>query len=84
MTYCLVCAIDSELWIANHLVLHVGITQRDMNFYDYMSDPVTQTKIKSTVRRLWEENIRPRWTFTQPDCTYSWLNDLTEKERMIG
>lgn len=47
---------------------YLGITQRDMNFYDYMIDPVTQTKIKSAVRRLWEEKIRPNWTLTQPDC----------------
>ncbi|KAN0087681.1 D123 domain containing protein [Tylopilus felleus] len=51
----------------------IGITQRDMNFYDYMIDLVTQTKIKSTVRRLWEENIRPNWTLTQPDYVFDLL-----------
>lgn len=49
---------------------YLGITQRDMNFYDYMADPVAQSNIKSIVRRLWEENIRPKWTLTQPDCTH--------------
>ncbi|KAG8214703.1 hypothetical protein J3R82DRAFT_9788 [Butyriboletus roseoflavus] len=52
---------------------YLGITQRDMNFYDYMIDPVTQTKIKSTVRRFWEENIRPNWTCTQPDYVFDLL-----------
>ncbi|KAF8558299.1 D123-domain-containing protein [Imleria badia] len=51
----------------------LGITQRDMNFYDYMIDPVTQTKIKSTVCCLWEENIRPNWTLTQPDYIFDLL-----------
>lgn len=54
---------------------YIGITQRDMNFYDYMINPATQIKIKSTVRRLWEENIRPNWTLTQPDCMHPLSND---------
>lgn len=69
MTRLSVCTVDSELWVRFTYPAHIGITQRDMNFYDYMIDLVTQTKIKSTVRRLWEENIRPNWTLTQPDCT---------------
>lgn len=59
---------------------YLGICQRDMNFYDYMIDPITQTTIKSTVRRLWEENIRPAWTMTQPDCMPSLPNDEVEQD----
>lgn len=57
---------------------YLGITQRDINFYNYLIDPVTQTKIKSTVRRLWEESIRLNWTLTQPDCEQLLLNDQAE------
>ncbi|KAF9236465.1 D123-domain-containing protein [Melanogaster broomeanus] len=51
----------------------LGISQRDTNFYDYMIDPATQSTIQSTVRRFWEENIRPKWTFTHPDYVFDLL-----------
>ncbi|KAF9221505.1 D123-domain-containing protein [Gyrodon lividus] len=51
----------------------VGISQRDTNFYDYMIVPATQSTIQSTVRRFWEENIRPKWTFTRPDYVFDLL-----------
>lgn len=67
----------NQLRVADSIahLAYLGITQRDMNFCHYMIDPVTQTTIKSTVRRLWEGNIRPSWTPTQPDCTHPFLND---------
>ncbi|KAH7885052.1 D123-domain-containing protein [Phlebopus sp. FC_14] len=51
----------------------LGISQRDTNFYDFMSDPETQNTIKTTVRRFWEEHVRPKWTFTQADYVFDLL-----------
>jgi len=62
---------EVRCFVRNDILL--GITQRDMNFCDYMIDPVTQTTIKLTVRRLWEGNIRPNWTLTQPDYVFDLL-----------
>ncbi|KAI9462262.1 cytoplasmic protein [Boletus coccyginus] len=62
---------EVRCFVRNDMLL--GITQRDINFYNYLIDPVTQTKIKSTVRRLWEESIRPNWTLTQPDYVFDLL-----------
>ncbi|KIJ62710.1 hypothetical protein HYDPIDRAFT_135933 [Hydnomerulius pinastri MD-312] len=57
----------------------LGICQRDTNFYDFMVDPATQRKVRETVRQFWEENIRPKWTFTQADYVFDLLltRDLT-------
>ncbi|KAF8133914.1 D123-domain-containing protein [Boletus edulis] len=62
---------EVRCFVRNDILL--GIAQRDMNFYDYMTDPGTQTKIKSAVCRLWEEKIRLNWTLTQPDYVFDLL-----------
>ncbi|KAG9315670.1 putative cytoplasmic protein [Chiua virens] len=62
---------EMRCFVRNDTLL--GITQRDMNFYDYMIDPLTQRKIKSTIHSLWEEHIRPKWVSTQPDYIFDLL-----------
>ncbi|KIK81702.1 hypothetical protein PAXRUDRAFT_832680 [Paxillus rubicundulus Ve08.2h10] len=62
---------EMRCFVRNDTLL--GISQRDTIFYDYMLDPATQNTIRSTVRRFWEENIRSKWTFTQPDYVFDFL-----------
>ncbi|KAI6151618.1 D123-domain-containing protein [Pisolithus tinctorius] len=45
----------------------VGISQRDTNFYDFMINLEIQRTIRTTVYNLWEEIVRPNWTFSQKD-----------------
>jgi hypothetical protein len=44
-----------------------GISQRDTNFYDFMNEPQTQSKIVETLQRFWEEKIKSKW-HGQQDC----------------
>ncbi|KAH7906499.1 cytoplasmic protein [Hygrophoropsis aurantiaca] len=39
----------------------IALSQRDTNYYEYMSDPTTQDTIRGTARRFWEERVRERW-----------------------
>ena len=52
------------------LIYRAGISQRDTNFYDYMVNPDTQNKIRATVHKFWEENIKHNWPLARKDCTY--------------
>jgi len=40
----------------------IAITQRDMNFYEHLTDPETQSKMTETTIHFWETEIRPAWT----------------------
>ncbi|KAJ7670270.1 D123-domain-containing protein [Mycena rosella] len=50
----------------------LGISQRDINYYDYLNDEPTRARIVSTVRDFWETNIRPRWDAPE-DYTFDLL-----------
>ncbi|OXG26247.1 cytoplasmic protein [Cryptococcus neoformans Bt120] len=39
----------------------VGITQRDMNFYDHLQPEEVRSKISRTVREFWEDEIRENY-----------------------
>ncbi|KIY70583.1 D123-domain-containing protein [Cylindrobasidium torrendii FP15055 ss-10] len=39
----------------------IGITQRDMNFYEFWNDASTQTRIINTVKSIWNDTIKPKW-----------------------
>ncbi|KAJ7069833.1 D123-domain-containing protein [Mycena amicta] len=39
----------------------IGISQRDTNYYEFLNDPATQSKIASSVQEFWESNIRAKW-----------------------
>ncbi|KAG6333356.1 hypothetical protein ID866_5732 [Astraeus odoratus] len=58
----------------------LGITQRDLNFYDFMMDTEIQNTIRSTVHKFWEDNIRPNWACTQKDYVFDLLltRDLSQ------
>ncbi|KAI6151591.1 D123-domain-containing protein [Pisolithus tinctorius] len=51
----------------------VGISQRDTNFYDFMINPEVQNTIKTTVYNLWQEIVRPNWTFSRKDYIFDFL-----------
>ncbi|WWD18786.1 hypothetical protein CI109_103241 [Kwoniella shandongensis] len=39
----------------------IGVTQRDLNFYDHLQSEETRTQICDTVRELWEDEIRENY-----------------------
>ncbi|KAG1898122.1 D123-domain-containing protein [Suillus fuscotomentosus] len=39
----------------------IGISQRDTNFYDFMNEPQTQSKILETLWHFWEDKIKSKW-----------------------
>lgn len=39
----------------------IGISQRDTNFYDFMNEPQTQSKIVETLQRFWKDKIKSKW-----------------------
>ena len=40
---------------------YVGITQRDTNFYEHLTDKETQILILNTITHLWEKEIKYKW-----------------------
>jgi len=40
----------------------VGISQRDMNYYDFWNEPETQSKIVSCFEAYWAAHVKPNWT----------------------
>lgn len=43
------------------LMIFIGITQRDMNFYDHLQPEEVRSKISRTVREFWEDEIRENY-----------------------
>jgi len=39
----------------------IAISQRDMNYYDFLVDEETQKTIKQTISRFWTSRIREEW-----------------------
>ncbi|KAF8916037.1 cytoplasmic protein [Mucidula mucida] len=50
---------ECRCFVRNDVLL--GISQRDMNYYEFWNDPPTQRTIVRTVVRLWETVIKPKW-----------------------
>lgn len=50
------------------LMIFIGITQRDMNFYDHLQPEEVRNKISRTVRDFWEDEIRGNYEGGD-DCT---------------
>lgn len=59
---------------------HIGISQRDTNYYDHLQSPETRQTICETVRAFWEDEIWMRYQGGQdcePDTTVASLVCLT-------
>ncbi|KAF9048298.1 D123-domain-containing protein [Hymenopellis radicata] len=54
---------ECRCFVRNDVLL--GISQRDMNYYEFWNDPPTQGTIIGTVVRLWETVIKPKWSSGQ-------------------
>ncbi|KAF8631805.1 hypothetical protein AX17_005020 [Amanita inopinata Kibby_2008] len=39
----------------------LGITQRDINYYEFLNEPRTKDTITSTIMSYWQTNIKTRW-----------------------
>ncbi|TFK52520.1 cytoplasmic protein [Heliocybe sulcata] len=39
----------------------IGISQRDMNYYEYLNEPDTSRRVLGSVREFWEQNIKGKW-----------------------
>jgi D123 len=40
---------------------YVGISQRNMNYYEFLNEPETQNKIVSGFVAYWTEHVKPKW-----------------------
>ena len=47
-----------------------GISQRDTNYYEFLSEPTTRDIIVSTVQQFWQSNIETIWQSPE-DCVYN-------------
>lgn len=52
---------------------HLGISQRDANYYDYLNDPQTCEKIKRAIETFWKTYIHGKWA-SGGDCKQQILN----------
>nr|GAT60350.1 predicted protein [Mycena chlorophos] len=50
----------------------IGISQRDTNYYEFLNDPLTQSKITDGILEFWETKIRDKWT-GPPDYVFDFL-----------
>jgi hypothetical protein len=50
--------------------LIIGVTMRDMNYYEHYQDEATRSKICDTVRSFWEDEIRGDYSGGE-DCEYN-------------
>ncbi|KAH7873161.1 D123-domain-containing protein [Lentinula edodes] len=50
---------ELRCFVRNNVLL--GISQRDTNYYDFLNDPDTQSKIMNTVVTFWKNKIQPQW-----------------------
>lgn len=66
--FCLVRPLPSHRNAFRLLPGTVGISQRDTNYYDFLNDPDTQSKIMNTVVTFWKNKIQPQWT-AEASCT---------------
>ncbi|KAJ3788375.1 D123-domain-containing protein [Lentinula aff. detonsa] len=39
----------------------LGISQRDTNYYDFLNDPNTHSKVMNTTMEFWKTKIQPKW-----------------------
>ena len=44
-----------------------GISQRDMNYYEFLNEPSTQREIVSSFVAHWTTHVKPKWT-GPPSC----------------
>jgi hypothetical protein len=49
------------------LLILIGISQRDTNYYEFWNEQETKSKVIAGVEDYWEQNIKNIWT-TQQDC----------------
>ncbi|KAK0202553.1 D123-domain-containing protein [Desarmillaria ectypa] len=43
----------------------IGISQRDLNFYDFWNDSTTQEKITTVIKEFWRTEVQPKWNFSE-------------------
>ena len=52
----------------SRLIGHLGISQRDPNYYDFWNEGSTQAKVVEAVQHFWEENIKGKWESADGNC----------------
>ncbi|KAL0960700.1 hypothetical protein HGRIS_005725 [Hohenbuehelia grisea] len=50
----------------------IGISQRDMNYYDFYNEPATRDGLLDTIYRWWEKNVKQHWELMR-DYTFDIL-----------
>jgi hypothetical protein len=63
----------------------IGISQRDMNNYEFLNEPSTQRKIVSSFVKHWTTHVKPKWTgpssceslsFLKISSSRPWVGDV--------
>jgi hypothetical protein len=44
------------------LLIFLGISQRDANYYEFLNEPATQGKIVESFVTCWTTHVKPKWT----------------------
>lgn len=63
-------------YLRDVLTAKTGISQRDLNYYDFWNEPQTQNKVVEAVQKFWEENIKGKWESTNGNCTWTYSTIL--------
>ncbi|KAK0466977.1 D123-domain-containing protein [Desarmillaria tabescens] len=50
----------------------IGISQRDLNYYDFWNDSTTQKKITKVIKEFWETEVQPKWDLCE-DYVFDFL-----------
>lgn len=70
----MLCQGRSPTWyVHRHSPLTKGITQRDTNYYDHLQKPEMLSQIRSTVKEIWEDEIKGDYEGGR-DCKWFELN----------
>jgi D123 len=47
-----------------------GISQRNMNYYDFLNEPETQEKIVSSFVAYWTAQVKSKWSSPPASCKF--------------
>jgi D123 len=50
-----------------------GISQRDINYYDFLNELATRGQIVTAVTQFWQTNIKGKWE-SSGDCKSPFIN----------
>lgn len=62
--------------------LHLGISQRDPNYYPFLNEREMERRIREAISHVWEENVKGQWEATRGNCQ-SRHSLLDESKRLI-